>query len=115
MNTGQSAQKPWKTLTVRGPTYFSAGDEEAFFSWLQAIACVASVGGHGYDLTLDLKRRPGDADFRELIALFFRYRMNMKPLAALQTARNAKWFAENPQAFWHAKVFGKTHAKKRGD
>jgi len=94
-------------LVVRGPRYFSQGDEKAFFDWLYSVSCVAKIGGRLRDLYVTLKRAPNDADLRELIALLFRYRMNMKPLAVFLTSRNAKWFAANPDAFWHAKIFGK--------
>jgi hypothetical protein len=36
--------------------------------------------------------------------------MNMKALAALKTTRNAAWFAENRNAYWHAQMFGKSKA-----
>lgn len=55
---------------------------------------------------IQLKRQPSDKDLRELVALFFRYNVNMKPLAALRTKRNARWFSDNPDAFWYKKVFG---------
>jgi hypothetical protein len=76
--------------------YFSPGDEKAFFDWLEAIPTIKKVGGRGYDLHIKLKRVPSDANLREPIALFHRYRMDMKPLAALKTSRNARWFC-NPQ------------------
>jgi len=96
-----------RELIVRGPTYFSGGDETVFFSWLLNIGCVSEVEGHARSLHICLKRQPSDADLRELIALFWRYRMSMKPLAALKTPRNAAWFANDPTVYWHAKVFGK--------
>lgn len=93
-------------LIATGPRYFSYGDEKAFFGWLESIPCVASVGGRGRDIHIKLKRRPSDSDLRELTAIFFRYRMNMKKLADYRTARNAHWF-DAPEAYWHAKMFGR--------
>ena len=93
-------------LIVRGPRYFAPGDETAFFSWLQSISCIASVGGEGYDVHIKLKRPPSDSNLRELIALLFRYRMNMRVLATYRTERNAHWF-DDPKMYWHAKVFGR--------
>jgi hypothetical protein len=95
-----------KTIIVRGPTYFAPGDEKAFFDWPQAIPCVESVGGRVRDLHIRLKRPPSDSDLRELIALLYRYRMNMKVLAAFKTSRNAAWFFDKSGMFWHRKVFG---------
>ena len=94
-------------LIVKGPRYFARGDEDAFFNWLRTIKCIKDVGGEGSDLHVTLARPLGNADLRELLALFFRYRMDMKCLAVFRTSRNAGWFAENPKAFWHSKVFGR--------
>ncbi|HEY1708910.1 MAG TPA: hypothetical protein VGG10_11650 [Rhizomicrobium sp.] len=96
-----------RKLVVRGPTYFAPGDEKAFFDWLQSIPCVEDVRGSLRDLHIIFKRPPSNGDLRELIALLHRYRMNMKPLAAFRTPRNAEWFTR-PGSFWHAKVFGKS-------
>jgi hypothetical protein len=97
-------------LIARGPRYFSACDEKAFFVWLESISCVASVGGHHRDIHIKLKRKPSDSDLRELLGLFFRYRMNMKGLAVYRTTRNAHWF-DDSEKYWHAKVFGKSVSK----
>jgi hypothetical protein len=96
-----------KVLTVSGPTFFSARDEGSFFHWLQTISCVESVAGQLTDLHIRLKRPPSATDLRELIALLYRYQMDMRPLAALKTARNASWFAQDTDVYWHAPIFGK--------
>jgi hypothetical protein len=33
--------------------------------------------------------------------------MDLSPLAAMKTPKNAAWFADDPKKFWHAAVFGK--------
>jgi len=99
-----------RELIIRGPRYFSHGDETAFFAWLESIPCVDDVKGRLKDLHIRLKRPPSNADLRELIALLYRYRMNMKPLAAMKTPSNAKWF-DDESKYWHAKVFGKRARK----
>ena len=100
-----------RKLTVRGPTYFSQGDEKAFFDWLQSISCIEEVEGDLRDLHIILKRLPSDADLRELVALLYRYRINMRPLATMRTPRNSRWFADNPNAYWHRRVFGTSRTK----
>jgi hypothetical protein len=100
-------------LVVRGPTYYSQGDEKVFFDWLQSISCVEGVGGRLRDVHITLKSDPGRYQLWELIALFYRYRMNMKPLAALKTNRNAAWF-DDSKMFWHARVFGSAVGTKLG-
>ncbi len=92
-------------LIVRGPTYYAQGDEDAFFTWLQSIPCVANVGGEGLDVHIALKRtRLSDSDLRELLAIFFRYKLQMSVLARFETERNRHWFCDR-QKYWHAKVF----------
>lgn len=100
---------PRHVLISTGPTYFSPLDEKMQFDWLASIPCVADVSS---DMQITLKRLPGDADLRELIAVLYRYRMDMTPLTAFKTNRNKKWFAENKHAFWHAEVFGKPKRKR---
>jgi hypothetical protein len=69
-----------KSLVLRGPTFWSEGDEKAFFDWLQSVSCVASVEGRLRDLNIRLKRKPSAANVRELEAIVRRYRMNAKSL-----------------------------------
>jgi len=71
-------------ISVKGPTYFSQTDEDAFFGWLRSIKCVRKVTGHLRELHIELKRRPTDSQLRELRALFLRYRMNMRSLYELE-------------------------------
>jgi hypothetical protein len=88
-----------RDLIVKGPTYFSPGDEKAFFDWLQAIPCVERVQGHVRDLHIKLKRPAGKSDLTELAALLKRYKIPTSGLAKLKTARNADWFATQGKIF----------------
>ncbi len=90
-----------------GVKFFHPSDERAFFEWLKRIPCVESVGGHGVDpgLVVILKRKPGDDDLRQLLALCHRYGVNMRQLAKFETAKNRSWFCD-PIMYWHEAVFG---------
>lgn len=92
-------------LIVSGPTYRSQGDEKAFFTWLGSIACVDEVVGVGQNLIVRLKRKPSSTDLREFLGIFYRYRINMKPLAIFMTPRNQAWFCD-PNMYWYKNVFG---------
>lgn len=76
------------------------------FEWLGRITVVREVTGEGRDLIIVLKRAPTDTQLRDLLALFFRYRMDMTPLAALLTAKNQVWFSD-PRNYWFEAVFGR--------
>jgi hypothetical protein len=82
-----------RELVVKGPTYYSEGDENAFFDWLNAISCVGRVTGHLRNLHIELRKPATIRDLTELDALLRRYRMSVAPLADLKNARNARWFA----------------------
>ena len=88
--------------------YFSAGDEAAFFSWLQSIAGVVSVKGYGKELHIRLRStRLSTQSLRELLALYTRYQGNLSELAQFVNNTNSSWFAA-ADAPWHSGVFGST-------
>jgi hypothetical protein len=91
---------------IESPMFHSSGDERAFFYWIAAIACVEEVKGRGTQLSLSFRKPPNNAELRELIGLFARYEIDMGVLAQFRTSRNAAWFADDPAAFWHRRVFG---------
>jgi len=92
-------------LLIREGRYYSQADEDAFFERLKNLPCVKSIVGMPDGLHIALKRPPSEEQLRELIALLYRYDLDMTPLAALTTARNEAWFARDRRAFWHRKVF----------
>ncbi|MBL8396716.1 MAG: hypothetical protein JNL84_01035 [Candidatus Accumulibacter sp.] len=95
------------TLIWHAPRhYFSPGDETAFFSWSESISGVISVQGRDGELHVCLraKRLPAQS-LRELIALYLRYRGDLKELAQLANRANCPGFAE-PKAYGYSLVFG---------
>jgi hypothetical protein len=99
---------PIKELIIQEGTYYSQADEDAFFDRLNGLRCIKSVRGAPDGLHVALSRTPTEMQLRELIALLYRYGLDMTPLAALRTERNAAWFAKDRRMFWHARVFGKS-------
>ena len=95
------------TLIWKAPMkYGSHGDETAFFSWLQSIPGVVSVEGQGRELHIGLRsKRLSSHSLCELIALYQRYKGNMKELAQFANSSNKAWFG-SPDAYWYKKVFG---------
>lgn len=86
--------------------YMSAGDEAAFFNWLQSIPGVVGVRGQGRELHINIKsKRLSQASLRELIALYMRYGGLLSELRQFQNSSNERWFC-NPGAAWYAGVFG---------
>lgn len=104
---------PLLTLTHMdtGVRFYHLSDERAFFEWMTRIPCVKSCEGDGTrGLVVQLKRRPGQDDLRQLLALSHRYGVDMRQLAKFETARNRSWFCD-PRTYWYREVFGKTRTK----
>ena len=103
-----------KYLTCKRVLFYFDKDEDAFFWWIKSISCIEKFEGAGDELYLDLIDQPlTDDDIRDLIGLFFRYKIDMKQLAQFLTPENKQWFQGNPRSFWHKKVFGVPKIKKQ--
>ena len=101
------------THMERGVMFYHRGDERTFFEWLSRIPCVANFDGNGRDgLVIRLKRRPGEDDLRQLLALCHRYGADMRQLAKFETAKNRSWFRD-PKKYWYKAVFGKKQRLER--
>ena len=98
-----------------GVRYYHQADERAFFEWLARIPCVKNYewGEGSYGLVVQLKRRPGQDDLRQLLALLYRYGADMRQLAKFETAKNRGWYRD-PKKFWHKAVFAGSSAKRAG-
>jgi hypothetical protein len=73
-----------ENLVVRGPTFYSPGDEQAFFTWLKRMRAVAGVSNRGRDLQIQLRAGKISPDeLREFRALFHRYGLDTTDLGAL--------------------------------
>lgn len=55
-------------------------------------------------MVVRLKRRPGQDDLRQLLALCQRYGVNMRQLVRFETSANRAWFRD-PAKYWHDAVF----------
>lgn len=94
-------------LRIIEGTYYSQGDEAAFFDRLREIPGVIGVVGSPEGLLVTLRsKKLSNVALRELIALHFRYSLPMKELAQFETPKNKNWFRSRA-AFWYAGVFGR--------
>lgn len=94
-----------------GVKFYHLADERAYFEWLPRIPCVESVRGEGQrGLVVKLKRRPGDDDLRQLLALAHRYGLNMRKFAKFETPANKHWFRDS-KMYWHDRVFSESEKR----
>ena len=93
-------------LQATSVRFYSQGDEAAFFGWLDKVPCVERYEGRGLTLYISVNSAAVDEDgLRELLALFRRYGVDMRQLAAFDRSEFADWF-RSEQAYWHKEVFG---------
>lgn len=94
-------------LICKSTWFYSMLDEEKFFDWVQNIKSITHCNGIGDELYLYCKSSIiPDEDLREIIGLFYRYKIDMKQLTVFLNKKNKKWFFESPKGYWHRRVFG---------
>ncbi len=100
-------------LICRAVSFFSQGDEHAFFEWINKITSIVKYNGVLDELHLFVKSKNiNDGDLRELIALFYKYEIkDATQLQIFLNAKNKKWFFDNGEAYWHEIIFGEKRVK----
>lgn len=95
-------------LTCKSVWYYSAYDEDAFFEWIKKIPSIVAFTGKHDELYLYFESKTiNEYDLQELLALFYRYKVNMKQLQLFLNESNKEWFQDDNGTFWHKRVFGK--------
>ena len=85
--------------------YCSQFDEDAFFEWLNKIQCISQYDGEGSILYIYILRNlVDDCCLREVLAIFYRYNIDMKQLVVFMTKKNKGWLS-TPTAYWFDRVF----------
>ena len=95
-------------LICKRVKFYDMRDEEAFFEWIKKIKPIKKIDGIYDELYLYFATNNiPDKSLRSLIALFYRYNINMKQLAIFLNEKNKKWFKLYKNAYWHTKIFEK--------
>lgn len=80
-------------LKCKKVTFFHSQDEEAFFKWLEKMPYIASVKGSGNILLIEINEKLFDNDaLRAIVALFRRYKINLRTLHPLITQEREELF-----------------------
>jgi len=97
------------TLACKRTIFRSLFDKCAFFGWIDKIPSIIKYEGIYDTLYLSVKSDEiPDEDLRELLALFFRYKIDMKQLQVFLKKQNKKWFHDGKiKGYWYTRVFGK--------
>lgn len=82
-------------LVCKNIKFYCKKDKEALFEWVRKLDCVHDVVETNEGIIIDLCH--GDLDpseLREFIALFYRYKLDMKELQKLLKPSNRRWFMD---------------------
>ena len=93
-------KKNEKFLICKRVKFYAYHDEDSFFEWLKKITYITGVKGERDTINLFLaEEKINDEDFRSLIALFRRYKINTKQLEILVNDDNRKLYESCKHSF----------------
>jgi hypothetical protein len=93
-------------LLCKRVKFYALKDEDAFFEWIKKIKCIKNISAIGNELSLDLPHLISDDDLRDILALFYRYKIDMHQLFIFLNDTNKSWFYEGNKGYWYDNVFG---------
>jgi hypothetical protein len=93
-------------LEIQLTSFYSRGDERRFFLGLSEIDCIKNIKGVGLGLVFDVDlNRLSKEKLFELIALLWRYQIDLMPLRLLSESRKKFAWLSEPQFYWHASMY----------
>lgn len=94
-------------LICKKVIFYSQKDEDVFFEWIKKIKCIEHFEGVCDELYLNLiQRQLTDDELRDIIALFYRYKIDIKQLQRFVNEENKEWLCGKPYGYWHTRMFG---------
>jgi N6-adenosine-specific RNA methylase IME4 len=82
-------------LIAKSVVYYSPGDEDVFFEWIQKIKSIKKFDGIGEELYLYFSnKRIPRKDLAELFGLFERYNIDRDQLKIFKNESNKIWFED---------------------
>ena len=92
-------------LFTKTVTFYSEADEFSFFDFIKHIKGISKFEGNVKGMFLYVPKPVSDANLRNILALFYRYKIDMKQLAQFCNNKNEKWF-KNTEKYWFKKIWG---------
>ncbi|MDY7540333.1 hypothetical protein QN372_04200 [Undibacterium sp. RTI2.1] len=93
------------TLIAKEIEYGSQIDEAAFFYWIDKIEGILWKGVHD-SIHIDIpSNQIEDGTLRELLALFYRYKIDSQQLTQFINDSNRSWVL-NKHAYWYSGLMG---------
>ena len=86
-------------------SFYSEIDEAVFFEWLDKLTCVNKVYGKGMDIVIEvLDQEIDESELREILAIFYRYEVDMKQLVCFNCNKFSSWF-HDVNSYWYKEIF----------
>ena len=80
--------------------FYSSYDETTFFEWVKSIKCINNFKGQGESILLYVENKNiEDKELHNFIALFRRYKINMKQLEIFLNDANKEHFYQYQQGY----------------
>lgn len=76
-------------ISFEGPVFFASADEDQFFHWLRSLPEYQSIRGEGLELTLALSDPVQAETVRQLLVIFYRWKLDVTPLLPLRTSETS--------------------------
>jgi hypothetical protein len=99
-------------LVCKRVRFYSRGDEDAFFEWTSKIKVIKKFEGVGDEMLLYINSsRISDKGFRELTALFQRYKVDKRQLGQFINSKNIQKKLSQPGSHYNVYPKIKTNTK----
>lgn len=92
------------TLVATSVKYRSANDERSFFEWIERIHGVEGVKGIGRELHVEVRTDIDEIDLRDIIALFFRYGVDLTQIPRAFSVEKYPWLVKEGM-YWFSAMF----------
>jgi len=93
-------------LICKQVMFYSENDELIFFEWISRIKGIKRWQGVSDEIHLFLPKSTVSATcLKDLTALFFRYKINMRQLQQFVNTKNKQWYMDKNK-YWYEEVFG---------
>jgi hypothetical protein len=104
-----------RQILIRESSYYCYQDEKHFFEWLGSVRGVLNVVGGRDGLTIHFANAPLSREsWGDLLGVFARYGLDMRPLQALVGKRHEAWLRD-PAKYWHKAMWGDSKRRPAGN
>lgn len=100
--------EPRTKLVCNDGNFKEYENKELFVRMMMRIPCVDEVDDFHPKMDVYVKNKKiPEQDLRDILSMFYHYKINMRQLKIFLNEENEKWFKKDKDTFWYKLVFGK--------